>query len=66
MSSRADFHTTFLKNCGGGEALGTTTCLRVVVGGKQEYAPCKILSLQQSLFVSLDFHGDNESVISLR
>ena len=48
---RACFPTIFLTNCGMGESLGTTTCPKTVVGGKQGHAPCKILSLQQSLFL---------------
>ena len=57
MPSQASFSTTFLKKCGRGESLGTTTCLKTVVGGKQGHAPCKILLLQQSLFfTSVKFH----------
>ena len=41
---RVSFSTTFLKQCGRGESLGTTTCLRYVVGGKQGYAACQILT----------------------
>ena len=37
----------------------TTVC------GKQGHAPCKILSLQQSLFMPLECHGDHESVMKL-
>ena len=56
LPSRASFSTTFLKNCGRGESLGTTTCLITVVGGKQGHARCKIPLLQQSLFfVSVEF-----------
>ena len=67
LPSRASFHTTFLKNCGRSESLGITTCPKTVVGGKQGHAPCKILSLQQSLFyVSVKFHGDHKTVIKLR
>ena len=40
LSSRACFSTTFLKNCGRGECLGTTSCLRTMVGGKQGHVPC--------------------------
>ena len=47
----ASFYTTFLKNCGRCESLVTTTCLKTVVVGKQGHAPCKILLLQQSLFL---------------
>ena len=32
LLSRASFSTTFLKNCGRGESLQTTTCLKAVVG----------------------------------
>ena len=45
------FFTTFLESCGKGESFRTTTCLKTVVGGKQGYASCKLLSLQQSLFL---------------
>ena len=51
LSSRASFSTTFLTNCGSGERLWTTTCLTTGVGGKQGHAPCKMLSLQQNLFL---------------
>ena len=49
--SQARLSTTFLKNCGRSESLGTATCLITVVGGKQGdavvvgkhgHAPCKI------------------------
>ena len=49
--SRLSFPATFLKNCGRGESLRTTTCLKTVVGGKQGHATCKIFALQQSLFL---------------
>ena len=32
LPSGASFSTTFLKNCGRGESLGSTTCLNAVVG----------------------------------
>ena len=51
LPSRASFSTMFLNNCGGGESLGTTTCLKTVVGGKQGHAPSETLLLQQSLFL---------------
>ena len=53
LPSRASFSTTFLKNCGRGESLGTTTFLKTVVGGRQGHAPCEVLLLQQSLFLCL-------------
>ena len=44
-----------------GESLGTTTCPKAVVGGRQWHAPCKVLLLQQGLlFVSFEFHGDHK------
>ena len=49
--SRAGFSTTFLKSCGRGESLGTTTCHKTVVQGRQEHAPFKILLLPQILFL---------------
>ena len=47
---QARFPPHFL-NCGRCECLGTTICHITVVGGEQGYAPCKILLLQQSLFL---------------
>ena len=57
---RASFYTTFIKNCGRGEIVGTTMCVKTVFGGRQGHAPCKILWLQQSLF-----YGDDKSVTKL-
>ena len=49
--SRARFFpTTFLRHCGRGEGLRTTTCLKLWLG-KQGHAPCKVLTLQQGLFL---------------
>ena len=50
LPSQASFSTTFLKNCGRSVSLGTTTCPKTVVGGKQGHAPSKMPLLQQSLF----------------
>ena len=38
---RACFSSTFHKNCGRGESHGPTTCLRTVIGGKQDMLPVK-------------------------
>ena len=46
LPSQASYYTTFLRNYGRGESLGTATCLRTVVEGRQGYPPCKILLLQ--------------------
>ena len=66
VPSRASFSATFLKHCGRGESLGTTTCLQTVFVGRQGYSPCNILSLHQNLFVSDEFHGDHKTVTKLR
>ena len=42
LPARASFCTTFLKKCDRCESLGTTTCLKTVVGGKGEIAPCNV------------------------
>ena len=40
----------------------STTCVKTVVGCKQEHAPCKILPLKQILFpMSIEFHGDHKT-----
>ena len=43
LLSRASITTTFLKNCGRGESLGTTTCLTTVAGEKHGHAACKVV-----------------------
>ena len=56
LPSRASFSATFLKNCGRGEVLRTTTYPITVGGGKQGHAACKIHLFQQIiLFVSVEF-----------
>ena len=39
LPSRGRFSTTFLKNCGRGKSLGTTTCLKAVVGVSKGMLP---------------------------
>ena len=66
LPSRASVSTKFLKKCGRGDSLRTTTCLRTVDGGKQGHALCRILLLQQSpFFLSVKFHGDHKTVTNL-
>ena len=57
LAFRTRFSTTFIKNCGRGECLGTTTCPMTVVGGKQGHALRIAFSNQQSPY--FDFHGDH-------
>ena len=47
----ASFSTTLIENCRRSESLETTTCPKNVVGGNKRHAPCKIPTLQQSLFL---------------
>ena len=48
LPSGASSSNTYLRTCGGGESLRTTTCPKTVAGVNQEHAPGKILLLQQS------------------
>ena len=48
---QTSFYTTFVINCGRGEGFRKATCLNTVAGGKQGHAPCKMLLLQQILFL---------------
>ena len=59
LPSLASFSTTFHKNCGKGDSLRTTSCLRTVVEAKQGHAPYKILLLHKAFFVSVEFNGDH-------
>ena len=50
LPSRASFYTTFLKNCGRGEILGTTTCHKTVVGDKPGFLHLKYFCSNKSSF----------------
>ena len=63
LPSRASFSATFLMSCAG-ECFGSTTCH--VVGGRQGHAPCNILLLKQSLFVSVEFNVYHKTVTQMR
>ena len=47
----ASFYATCLISCDKGESLGTATCHRTVVEGKQGHAPCKILFSHKASFL---------------
>ena len=66
LLSEASFSATFLNNCGRGESLRTTTCLRSLVGCRQGHDPCEILLLKQSLFVSVKSYRGHKTVMELR
>ena len=51
MLSRASFSSTFPKDCGRGEGLWATTCLKTVVRGKCGHASCNILFSIEPLFL---------------
>ena len=55
LSSRARFYTIFLKTCGVGENLRTTTFVKSVVVRKQGHVYCETFVL---FIVSLEFHTD--------
>ena len=66
LSSRASFHTTFLRQYDKCESLGTTTCIKTVVGVSKGMLPVKYFHLQQPLFVSMECHADHETVTEMR
>ena len=59
------FSTTYLKNCGGGEGLRTTTCLKAVVGVSKVMLPVKYVCPNKASFVSIKFNGDNKAEVNL-
>ena len=56
---RNSFSTTFLKDCGKGEGLRTTTCTKTVVGVSKGILPVKRFCFNKAFFVSVQFHGDH-------
>ena len=54
LASRARFSTTFINNCGGGESLWTTTCLRNVVGVSNSILPVKYFCSNDASFLSFE------------
>ena len=55
LSSRASFSTTFLKNCGRGESLGTTTYLKAFVGLSKGILPVKYFRSNKTSLCQLNF-----------
>ena len=53
LPSRASLCATFLRNCDRGESHGTSSCPKVVAGGKHGHAPCNILLDLQGPFLCL-------------
>ena len=58
-------YATYLKKTGRGKGLGTATCLKTVVVGKEGHAPCNILWLQHIFFMLVEFNGDHKTVRKL-
>ena len=52
LPSRACFFTTFLTNCGRGESLVTTTCLKTVAGVNKGLLPVKYINSNKATFFS--------------
>ena len=50
VPSRATFAATFLKNCGVGENLRTTTCIKTVVGVSKGVLPVKYFRSNKASF----------------
>ena len=50
LPSWGSFSTTFLNDCGRGESLVYTTCLKTVDWGRQGSAPCEVLLLHKASF----------------
>ena len=65
LPSKASFSTTFLKNCGRDESLGATTCHETVVVVSKGMLPVKYCNSSRASFVSVEIHGDHESVTKL-
>ena len=62
---RASFSTIFLANCGRGDSLGTTICLKTVVVVNKSMLPVKYLCSSKASFVSAEFHQDHKTVAKL-
>ena len=55
LPSRANFFTTFLENCGRGEYLGATACLKTVVGVSRGMLPVKYFCSNEAFLCRLNF-----------
>ena len=66
LPSPASFPPLYLKSSVRGESLGTATCYKTVVGGKQGYTPSKILLLLQSHVCVVVFNGNHKTVTKMR
>ena len=63
LSSRATFYAAYLRHCGRGEGLMSTTCVRTVVGVSKGMLPVRHLhSNIASCCVSCQFLGDHKTV----
>ena len=64
LPSRVSFSTTYLKNCGSGESIGTIGCLWLGVGKGMLHV--KYFRSNKASFVSIKFPGDLKTVTRLR
>ena len=67
---RASFYTTFIKHCGRGEGLWTTTCLKLWLGVSKGMLPVRYFRFNEASFCvsqislrSLDYHEAGQSFV---
>ena len=60
------FFTTFLKTCGRGESLGTTTCPKTVVWVSKGMLPVKYACSNKASFVTVKFYGYHMTATEMR
>ena len=66
LPSRASFQPHFLKRVAEVKAYGPPHVLKLRLGVSKGMLPVEYFLLQQSLFVSVEFRGDNKTVTKLR
>ena len=62
----ASVFTTFLRNCGSSDSLGTTTCHKTAVGVSKGMLQVKYFCFYNDLLVSVEFHGASVSTRFLK
>ena len=65
LPTQAYFSTTFLRSCGSGECLGTTTCHKTMVGVGKDMLPVKYFCSNKASYC-VKLHGDHMTVTKFR
>ena len=65
LHSLASFGIAFLENCCIGESLWTATVLKLWLRVSKGMLPVKCCCYDKPLFVSVEFHGDHNTVTKL-